>query len=67
MLLVELRRNGSEQDYAAIRTAAERRKLPLGPVIFVRPGQISITRNGKISQAKTRERLLAGEIPNAWS
>ena len=67
MLLVELRRNGSEQDYAAIRMAAERRKLPLGPVIFVSPGQISITRNGKISRAKTRERFLAGEIPHVWS
>lgn len=67
VLLVELRRNGDEQDFTAIRIAAERRKLPLGPVIFVSPGQISITRNGKISRAKTRERFLAGEIPHAWS
>ena len=67
VLLVELRRNGSEQDYAAIRLAAARRKLPLGPVIFVNPGQITITRNGKISRARTRERFLAGEIPHAWS
>ena len=67
VLLVELRRNGGEQDYSAIRMAAARRKLPLGPVIFVNPGQITITRNGKISRARTRERFLAGEIPHAWS
>jgi len=67
VLLVELRRNGRDQDYAAIRMAATRRKLPLGPVIFVSPGQITITRNGKISRARTRERFLAGEIPHAWS